>query len=176
MERKIYLAGGCFWGVEAYFKNIKGVVKTSVGYANGISDSAVYKELSKTLHAETVEVVFDPEIVGLSFLLDMYFQIIDPTSINKQGGDIGTQYRTGIYYCDESDVSIIQDALAELRTHFELPLAIEVEPLRHYCHAEDMHQDYLTINPTGYCHIRPSMISDAKSAVPIPEPAWRLEK
>ncbi|MFI3238311.1 MAG: peptide-methionine (R)-S-oxide reductase MsrB [Lachnospiraceae bacterium] len=174
MERSIYLAGGCFWGVESYFKNIKGVVKTSVGYANGTTKTTSYKQLSESQHAETVEIIYTPEIVGLSFLLSMYFKIINPTSVNHQGGDHGIQYRTGIYYVDELDLPIIRKSLHELSNKISGTVAIEVEPLSHYCLAEDMHQHYLDNHPGGYCHIQPATISDALTCEPVPEPAWRL--
>lgn len=175
MKKIIYLAGGCFWGVEAYFKNITGVLETSVGYANGTKENTFYEQLSTTEHAETVKITYDPELVGLAFLLSMYYKIINPTSKNHQGGDVGIQYRTGIYYCDEIDLPVIKHSLSALSTQLDSPLAIEVKPLKHYCLAEDLHQDYLAQHPNGYCHIQPGLIADARAAIPTPEPSWRLE-
>ena len=129
--KEIYLAGGCFWGTEHYFKMIDGVTDTEVGYANGITENPTYQEVctDKTHFAETVHVVYDPEKVGLRFLLEMYFKAIDPVSINQQGHDTGSQYRTGIYYVDESDLAVIEDVYQEIQQQYEQPLAVEKKPL-----------------------------------------------
>lgn len=154
-KREIYLAGGCFWGVEKYFKSIPGVIETDVGYANGRTKNPTYEEVCQqnTGHAECVRVVYDPNVLRLSKILDFYFVIIDPTSINRQGNDIGPQYRTGIYYVHREDEGTIKNAINELQKKYRDPIAIEVEPLTNYYRAEEYHQNYLEKNPGGYCHI-----------------------
>ncbi len=154
-EQTVYLAGGCFWGTERYLKLIPGVLSTEVGYANGnraqVSYEAVCKE--NTGHAETVRVRFDADALPLSALLSLFFDAIDPTSVNKQGADVGVQYRTGIYYADERQRPEAERALAALRAKLGAPLAVELLPLESYCAAEEYHQNYLEKNPGGYCHI-----------------------
>ena len=166
--KEIYLAGGCFWGTEHYFKMIDGVTDTEVGYANGITENPTYQEVctDKTQFAETVHVVYDPEKVGLRFLLEMYFKAIDPVSINQQGHDTGSQYRTGIYYVDESDLAVIEDVYQEIQQQYEQPLAVEKKPLENFYTAEEYHQDYLDKNPDGYCHLPLSLFEFAKKAKP----------
>lgn len=155
MIRTIYLAGGCFWGVEKYFSLLRGVVGTRVGYANGRTENPTYAEICKddTGHAETVEVRYDEEAVSLSFLLDRYFEVIDPTSLNRQGPDVGTQYRTGVYYLDEADAPVVEASLSALGRALSLPVCVEALPLRCFYPAEESHQKYLEKNPGGYCHI-----------------------
>ncbi len=154
-DKVIYLAGGCFWGVEEYFSRIDGVVDTTTGYANGKTKNPTYEEvcMDDTGHAETVKVVYDSGQVTLEELLLHYFKIIDPTSVNQQGNDIGVQYRTGIYYEDDQDRRIIDAMVAILQEGYEEEIAVEVEPLDHFYDAEEKHQDYLKKNPNGYCHI-----------------------
>lgn len=172
--KTIYLAGGCFWGVEKYFSLIPGVKETEAGYANGSTASPTYEEVcsGKTGHAETVKVVFDPEELSLPFLLEQYYSIIDPVSVNKQGNDRGIQYRTGIYYADEKDKPVIETSLKRLQQHFTQPLAIEVQPLRQFSRAEKYHQRYLDKNPGGYCHIPPAKFREA-SQTRENEPVYR---
>lgn len=150
---EIYLAGGCFWGLEEYFSRITGVTDTTVGYANGQVESTNYQLIHQTNHAETVQVTYDENLVSLREILLYYFRVIDPLSINKQGNDVGRQYRTGIYYTKDIDVSVINEVVKEQERQFGQKIAVEVEPLRHYVLAEDYHQDYLKKNPGGYCHI-----------------------
>lgn len=165
--KSIYLAGGCFWGLEEYFSRIDGVQETSVGYANGQVETTNYQLLKETDHAETVFVSYDPEVISLRGILLYYFRVIDPLSVNRQGNDRGRQYRTGIYYQDAQDLPVIEQVMAEQSQHFgNQPLAVEVEPLRHYIPAEDYHQDYLKKNPGGYCHIN---VEDAYQ--PLIDPA-----
>ena len=152
-QRIIYLAGGCFWGLEAYMERIQGVTDAVSGYANGKGDSTNYQLLHATDHAETVKVTYDPDKISLDKLLQYYFRVIDPTSINKQGNDRGRQYRTGIYYQNEQDKAVIEAALKTLQSKYQEPIQIEVEPLKNYVEAEEYHQDYLKKNPNGYCHI-----------------------
>ena len=149
----IYLAGGCFWGLEASMERIQGVTDAVSGYANGKGDTTNYQLLHATDHAETVKVTYDPNKISLDKLLQYYFRVIDPTSINKQGNDRGRQYRTGIYYQNEQDKAVIEAALKTLQSKYQEPIQIEVEPLKNYVEAEEYHQDYLKKNPNGYCHI-----------------------
>ena len=150
---EIYLAGGCFWGLEEYFSRISGVSQTSVGYANGQVETTNYQLIKETDHAETVQVVYDEKVVSLREILLYYFRVIDPLSVNQQGNDRGRQYRTGIYYLDEGDLPTIYALIQEQERMLGRKIAVEVEKLRHYILAEDYHQDYLKKNPGGYCHI-----------------------
>lgn len=152
---EVYLAGGCFWGLEAYMTRVYGVYDVTSGYANGDTENPSYEDLiyKNSGHAETVHIKYDPERVDIETLLTYYLKVVDPTSMNKQGNDRGTQYRTGIYYTDEKDLVAIQNVLDEEQMKYEKAIVIEVEPLEHYYLAEDYHQDYLEKNPNGYCHI-----------------------
>ena len=150
---EIYLAGGCFWGLEEYFSRISGVLQTSVGYANGQVETTNYQLIKETDHAETVQVFYDEKVVSLREILLYYFRVIDPLSVNQQGNDRGRQYRTGIYYLEEADLPTINTVVREQELLIGRKIAVEVEKLRHYILAEDYHQDYLKKNPGGYCHI-----------------------
>ena len=150
---EIYLAGGCFWGLEEYFSCISGVLQTSVGYANGQVETTNYQLIKETDHAETVQVIYDEKVVSLREILLYYFRVIDPLSVNQQGNDRGRQYRTGIYYLEEADLPTINTVVREQELLIGRKIAVEVEKLRHYILAEDYHQDYLKKNPGGYCHI-----------------------
>ena len=150
---EIYLAGGCFWGLEEYFSRISGVLQTSVGYANGQVETTNYQLIKETDHAETVQVVYDEKVVSLREILLYYFRVIDPLSVNQQGNDRGRQYRTGIYYLEEANLPTINTVVREQELLIGRKIAVEVEKLRHYIVAEDDHQDYLKKNPGGYCHI-----------------------
>ncbi|MCP9075815.1 peptide-methionine (R)-S-oxide reductase MsrB [Streptococcus sp. CF4-2] len=150
---EIYLAGGCFWGLEEYFSRISGVLQTSVGYANGQVETTNYQLIKETDHAETVQVIYDEKVVSLREILLYYFRVIDPLSVNQQGNDRGRQYRTGIYYLEEVDLPTINTVVREQELLIGRKIAVEVEKLRHYILAEDYHQDYLKKNPGGYCHI-----------------------
>lgn len=167
MKKVIYLAGGCFWGTEKYLENIQGIVSTEVGYANGSIKNPTYEEVchNNTGHAETVKVEYDDSIIGLSYILELYYDVIDPVSIKRQGGDVGSQYRTGIYYMDESDESVIHDSIKELQKKYKKKIAIEVMRLDNYYKAEEYHQKYLDKNPGGYCHIGADKFKKAKAAV-----------
>ncbi|MGL4986084.1 MAG: peptide-methionine (S)-S-oxide reductase MsrA [Treponemataceae bacterium] len=164
--KTIYLAGGCFWGTEHYLKQLNGVTKTSVGYANSIIENPTYRQVCQgiTEAAETVEVEYNPQVLSLGFLLDMFFLSINPVSLNQQGNDHGTQYRTGIYYTEEQDFIVAKKSLKELQKKYSDPIAVEVLPLKNYYPAEIDHQDYLVNNPQGYCHISPSLFAIAKKA------------
>ena len=164
--KTIYLAGGCFWGTEHFMKMIPGVISTEAGYANSNVANPTYREVctGRTGAAETVKVTFNPDSVSLPFLLDLYYETIDPTSLNRQGNDRGTQYRTGIYYTDPADKPIIEKSLASLALKYHTPLAIEDMTLENFYPAEDYHQDYLENNPGGYCHIPARLFEMARNA------------
>lgn len=153
--KQIVLAGGCFWGVEAYFKRIKGIIKTKVGYTDGDTANPTYQAVctGKTHHVEACEIFYDEQIISLEKILQHLFRIIDPTSLNKQGGDVGTQYRTGIYYEKTSDEQIIQSFLKQQQEKYKNKIVVEVKKQTKFYDAEAYHQDYLTKNPMGYCHV-----------------------
>ena len=165
MEKKIYLAGGCFWGTDHLFSLVDGVVKTAAGYANGKVAYPSYEEVctGRTGAAETVEVVYDDTKVGLTDLLSIYFRSIDPTTLNRQGNDIGTQYRTGIYYTDPADLPAIEAFVAAVQRRHTEPLAVEVGPLVNFYPAELYHQEYLYKNPQGYCHVDPALFEEVRN-------------
>ncbi len=162
--KEIVLAGGCFWGTQSYFKNIIGVIDTEVGYANGNCEETDYQAVCDNLtnHAEVVKIIYDNNIINLEKLLEYYYQVIDPTSLNKQGNDIGQQYRTGIYYINESDILTIRQSLKELQNKYRSKIVVECLPLLNYCKAEEHHQDYLDKNPNGYCHISKELIDSVR--------------
>ena len=164
--KDIYLAGGCFWGTEHYFKQVEGVVETEVGFANGHTENPTYEEVytDETGYAETVHVKYNPEVVSLRFLLQLYFKAIDPVSLNKQGHDEGTRYRTGIYYTESADLPVVNEVFDEVQRHYDQPLAVERQPLERFFTADEYHQDYLDKNPTGYCHLPLSLFQFAKAA------------
>ncbi|MGT2757546.1 peptide-methionine (S)-S-oxide reductase MsrA [Streptococcus ovuberis] len=151
--KTIYLAGGCFWGVEGYFAQLEGIIDTTVGYANGRTEVTSYELIGATDHAETIELTYDPKVISLDTILQHYFRIIDPFSVNQQGNDRGRQYRTGIFYRDEADATLAQGYLDSISHSYGKEPAVILEPLTHFIDAEDYHQDYLAKNPNGYCHI-----------------------
>ncbi|WP_035790473.1 peptide-methionine (S)-S-oxide reductase MsrA [Butyrivibrio sp. FC2001] len=154
MSETIYFAGGCFWGTQRFFDQFDGVESTETGYANGPTQNPTYEEVcNDSGHAETVKVVYDSSRISLEELIDNYFKIVDPVSVNKQGGDEGIQYRTGIYYTDNAQLPIIQKKMEELEKEIGQKSAIEVCELENFYSAEEYHQKYLVKNPTGYCHI-----------------------
>lgn len=154
--KKIVLAGGCFWGVEEFISRINGIISTEVGYANGRTENPTYEEVctKNTFFAEVCFVEYDEKILSLDELLKEYWQIIDPTTLNRQGPDLGSQYRTGIYYIDESDLDIILKSKENNQKNYEKKIVTEVLPLINYYRAEEYHQKYLKKNPNGYCHIK----------------------
>ncbi|MFT8348574.1 peptide-methionine (S)-S-oxide reductase MsrA [Clostridium saccharoperbutylacetonicum] len=154
--KKIVLAGGCFWGVEEFISRIDGIVETKVGYANGTTANPTYEEVcsGNTGHAEACHVTYDENKISLATLIDKYWDIIDPTSFNKQGNDIGSQYRTGIYYINENDKDLIIQIKDALRKNYTKDIVTEVIPLKCFYAAEEYHQKYLKKNPNGYCHIK----------------------
>lgn len=152
---EIWLAGGCFWGVEEYMSRIDGIVEVTSGYANGETDNPSYEDVcyKNTGHAETVHVQYDNTQISLESLLDYFFRIIDPTILNRQGNDKGNQYRTGIYYKNESDKQVIEQFIESQKKNYDNEIVTEVLPLENYYLAEEYHQDYLKKNPNGYCHV-----------------------
>lgn len=159
--REIYLAGGCFWGTEAYLRRLPGVVDTEVGYANSLAEEPSYEEVcsGKTGAAEAVHVRYDAETIPLSLLLEAYLRTIDPLSLNRQGNDRGTQYRTGIYWTAPTDESVVRASLSALELRLGQVPCIEAAPLVNFFPAEAYHQDYLKRNPFGYCHVN---LADAR--------------
>ena len=156
----IYLAGGCFWGVQKYFDQFDGVLLTEVGYANGPESAPSYEDVCKSSgHAETVKIEYDESRISLRKLLELYFKIIDPVSLNRQGGDIGIQYRTGIYYTDEKQLSDINAVYSAEQEELGIPLAVKVKRLENFFTAEEYHQKYLDKNPHGYCHIPRALLN-----------------
>lgn len=167
MIKEIYLAGGCFWGTEKYLENVKGIIETEVGYANGNMEKPTYEEVchQNTGHAETVKVIYDENKISLAFILELFYDVINPVSINRQGGDTGTQYRTGIYYINSEDEALIKHSIFQLQKKHRERVAIEVKPLFNYYKAEAYHQKYLDKNPNGYCHIGAEKFEKAKNSV-----------
>lgn len=164
--KEIFLAGGCFWGTQHYLKQIRGVISTQTGYANGHTDSPAYEEVytDTTGHAETVHIQYNPEILPLETLIRLFFRSIDPTLLNRQGNDYGTRYRTGVYYSDYEDLKTIKPIFDEVAATLDSPLAVELLPLESFFPAEEYHQDYLDKNPDGYCHIPHQLIEFARNA------------
>ncbi|MBQ9346123.1 MAG: peptide-methionine (R)-S-oxide reductase MsrB [Oscillibacter sp.] len=168
--KEIYLAGGCFWGVEEYFSRIPGVADTVSGYANGTTVSPTYAQVctGRTGHAETVRVFYNPDAVSLKTLVSQYFKIIDPTVLDRQGNDRGNQYRTGVFYVDEGDVPIIEAVFEAEQAKYDQPIVTELKPLSCFYEAEEYHQDYLVKNPGGYCHVDFSTLK----SLPAEDPAF----
>jgi len=155
--KTIYLAGGCFWGTDAYMARVLGVAETESGYANGHAPLPVtYEEVctETTGYAETVRVVYDVTRLTLDEVLDEFFSITNPTTLNRQAGDIGARYRSGIYYEDASDIPIIEAAIARVQARVAKPVVTTIEPLANFQRAEEYHQNYLEKNPNGYCHVQ----------------------
>ena len=162
--RTIYLAGGCFWGMQKFFDQFEGVVSTQVGYANGPDDAPSYEDVCRNSgHAETVRIDYDEGKLSLGALMDLYFLVIDPLSVNKQGGDEGVQYRTGVYYTDDDQLPILKAAFDAEAAKVGAPLAVELLPLKNFFPAEEYHQKYLDKNPGGYCHIPRRMFAIGKN-------------
>lgn len=168
--KKIYFAGGCFWGTEHLFQLVRGVVDTEVGYANGKIKNPTYEQVisHNTGFAEAVKVKYDADEVNLPLLIDLFFKSIDPTTLDRQGNDVGDNYRSGIYYTDDATGEIIKTEVAKLAKNYSKPVVVETIPLQNFYKAEDYHQDYLDKNPGGYCHIPLSVFEEAKRANPLP--------
>ena len=163
--KQIYFAGGCFWGTEHYLRQFEGVVDTVVGYANGSIPSPTYQQVytDATGHAECVCVTYDPDIIALETLCSLFFRSIDPLMLNRQGDDIGTRYRTGIYWRDEEDREVVESVYARIQAKVGKPMAVEKCPLECFYPGEDYHQDYLVKNPEGYCHLSLETLKFAKT-------------
>lgn len=153
--KEIYFAGGCFWGVEHFFKGVDGVAEAMPGYANGNTENPTYKEVytDTTGFAETVRVRYNPERVSLDFLTRMFFTVTDPLTLNRQGHDEGTRYRSGVFYVNEEDRPVIEAVFQDVSAKLGVPLVTQLEPLRSFYPAEEYHQNYLDKTPEGYCHL-----------------------
>ncbi|MDR1387091.1 MAG: peptide-methionine (R)-S-oxide reductase MsrB [Propionibacteriaceae bacterium] len=167
--REIYLAGGCFWGVQRYLSLLSGVVSTRAGYANGPGPTSYEQVCADSGHVEAVQVVYDPQAAPLGFILDQFYRAIDPTSLNRQGPDSGIQYRSGVYYSDPADQTVVELSLSALGRRHTAPIAIESGPLLNFFPAEDYHQDYLDHHPEQHCHIPQQTFTRAAQA----RPSWR---
>ena len=154
MSQIIFLAGGCFWGLQKYFDQFDGVLRTEVGYANGPDRAPSYEDVCHDSgHAETVMIEYDENRISLEKILEDYFLVIDPLSVNRQGHDEGVQYRTGIYWTDETQLDAIRKVYSREEAKAGAKLAVAVEEIRNFFSAEEYHQKYLEKNPGGYCHI-----------------------
>ena len=176
-EHKVYFAGGCFWGVEHMMAQVPGVINAVSGYANGHTQNPDYRSVvsGSTGHRETVEVTYNPELVSLKELVELYFSAIDPTVKNRQGNDIGSQYQTGIYYVGQADGTLIHE-LAEKERDKHPAFVVEIDALKNFWPAEDYHQDYLVKNPGGYCHLGPADFERARQtgkAKPVQKAEYR---
>ncbi|MDW4549546.1 peptide-methionine (S)-S-oxide reductase MsrA [Defluviimonas sp. D31] len=163
MTERAILAGGCFWGMQDLIRRLPGVVATRVGYTGGDVPNATYRDHGT--HAEGIEILFDPERIGYRRLLEFFFQIHDPTTANRQGNDLGTSYRSGIYYLSEAQKRIAEETIADVNASglWPGPVVTEVRPAGDFWEAEAQHQDYLQRFPSGYtCH--------------FPRPDWVLPK
>jgi len=161
-QQVIYLAGGCFWGVEAFISRLKGVNSTEVGYANGNDLAPTYEKVcsGKTGHAETVKATYNPKIIALDEILESFFKIIDPHTRNRQGPDIGTQYRTGIYWQEAAQRDTVIKFLRKKQKESSERIVVEAHEISNFYPAEEYHQKYLEKNPQGYCHVDLNLIDD----------------
>ena len=164
MIKEIYLAGGCFWGTEHFLRQFDGVLDTVVGYANGNLPNPSYEKVytDQTGHVECVKVTYDEKLISLATLCRLFFKSIDPVSLNRQGDDVGTRYRTGIYWTDDADREVVTEVYDEIQKRYADPLAVEKTQLECFYPAEEYHQDYLVKNLEGYCHLPISLIRQAK--------------
>ena len=162
--KTIYFAGGCFWGTEHFLRQFDGVLETKVGYANGNLANPSYELVytDQTGHVECVSVTYDESLISLATLCRLFFKSIDPLSLNRQGEDVGTRYRTGVYWTDDADREVVTEVFGEIQKHFQEPLVVEKAQLQSFYPAEEYHQDYLLKNPEGYCHLPLSLIRQAK--------------
>lgn len=165
MTSTIYFAGGCFWGTARLFSLVPGVESAIAGYANSAVAAPTYQQVctGRTGAAETVKVDYDPECVSLDSLIELYIASIDPVSVNRQGNDRGTQYRTGIYYTDAASEAVVESAMADLDRRLGGRNAVEHRRLENFYPAEEYHQDYLAKNPGGYCHVNPALFQRARN-------------
>lgn len=150
------LGGGCFWCIEAVFKELQGVYSATSGYSGGATQNPAYAEVCSgtTGHAEVVQVRFDPEVISYRDVLDVFFHVHDPTTLNRQGNDAGTQYRSVVYFHDDAQKQLAEELKAELQEDFDDPIVTEISPAETFYAAEDYHQDYYANNPSKpYCQI-----------------------
>jgi methionine-S-sulfoxide reductase len=156
--KKIILAGGCFWGVERYYQRLKGVIDTEVGYTDGPTKTPTYRDVCNSSgHVEAVLLTYDETVLPLDKVLEHFFRIIDPTQYNRQGHDIGIQYRNAVFYFDEADLGVIEAFLASAQKNYARKIRTYVKEANPFYNAEDYHQDYLVKNPSGYCHVDMSL-------------------
>lgn len=160
--KELYIAGGCFWGVQKYYSLLKGVSHTECGYANGNYENPTYNDLltGKASHAEVVHVVYEPTMLSLEDILDHFLRFVDPYSLNRQGNDIGLQYRSGLYFTDPKDKPLIKAYIRDFEQRSGRKTVIEVDAIENYSKAEEEHQHYLDKNPFGYCHVDLSLIKE----------------
>ena len=160
--KTIYLAGGCFWGVQQFIRQIDGVLATETGYANGKTENPTYEQVKTgtTGFAEACNIEYDPAVMPLRTLLRHYLRIIDPTALNRQGPDVGTQYRTAVFYNNDEERRLAEELLAKEQKHWDRPVVTKVEPLVNFYAAEEYHQNYLKKNPCGYCHVNLALLDE----------------
>jgi peptide-methionine (S)-S-oxide reductase len=152
-EERAVLAGGCFWGMQDLIRNLPGVVSTRVGYTGGEIPNATYRNHGN--HAEAIEIIYDPAATSFRKLLEFFFQIHDPTTLDRQGGDIGASYRSAIFYTSADQQAVAEDTIADVEASGLWPgkVVTEIAPASHFWEAEPEHQDYLERIPHGYtCH------------------------
>lgn len=171
MLKTIYFAGGCFWGIQHLFSLVPGVSEAIAGYADSNVPDPTYRQVctGATGAAETVKVDYDPDAVTLDDLIGLYFKAIDPVAVNRQGNDVGTQYRTGIFYTDSADATVVDNAIEALDRQLGGRCAVEHGPLKNFYPAEEYHQDYLDKNPGGYCHVNPALFKLARTIGAAPK-------
>jgi len=155
--KTLIVAGGCFWGIQTYYSRVKGVLRTETGYTGGVQDFPKYEEVctQSTGHCESVKIDYDSQQTNIIKILDHYFHIVDPTSLNYQRGDIGTHYRSAIFYFTLEDKEIIEQYIECIKEFYLEKIVVQVLPASDFWPAEDYHQNYLDKNPSGYCHIGP---------------------
>lgn len=153
--KKIVVAGGCFWGVEAYFKQLKGITDSSVGYIDGNTVNPTYEDVCRgtASHAEACELTYDETLLDIPMICEHLFRICNPFSKFRQGNDVGRQYRTGIYFYDESEKEVIIEFMKQYFKDDFVKVQTDVKMANDYVLAETYHQDYLDKNPNGYCHV-----------------------
>lgn len=164
--KKIVLAGGCFWGVQAYFDRVNGVISTETGYTEGDTENPTYEEVCNgSGHAEAINLVYDEYQTSLELILKHFFNIIDPTVLNRQGNDIGLSYRTGIFCYEAEDLKIVNDYVDSIRNQYDKAIVTEIKMLSRFYKAEAYHQNYLAKHPGGYCHINLNSIKNIQKEV-----------
>jgi peptide-methionine (S)-S-oxide reductase len=150
------LAGGCFWCLDAVYRRVKGVTEVVSGYTGGLTENPHYYDVSsgETGHAEAVGITFDESVIPADIILDLFFLIHDPTTLNRQGADVGAQYRSAMFYADDTQKAVFSRALERAKEHWDAPIVTELTPLETFYPAEDEHQDYFNKHPeAGYCAI-----------------------